>query len=115
MKYFLYTKHSIQFYSFHQHTIKEDLFNFFSFPVFALTSQVSKPWPKSFQHGYSPDFVKLHSELANPTEFQLDGVGVDFVFLCHNKKEGRRNNPHLASNRRNGPICLKSGGLPVGV
>ena len=25
-------------------------------------------------------FVKLHSELANPTELQLDGVGVDFVF-----------------------------------
>ena len=24
--------------------------------------------------------VKLHSELANPTELQLDGVGVDFVF-----------------------------------
>ena len=26
------------------------------------------------------DIVKLHSELANPTELQLDGVGVDFVF-----------------------------------
>ena len=25
-------------------------------------------------------FVKLHSELALPTELQLDGVGVDFVF-----------------------------------
>ena len=95
MKYFLYTKHSIQFYSFHQHTIKEDLFNFFSFPVFALTSQVSKPWPKSFQHGYSPDFVKLHSELANPTEFQLDGVGVDFVFpLVTTNEVSNNNNPH---------------------
>ena len=33
--------------------------------------------------------VKLHSELANPTELQLDGVGVDFVFppsqLSNNK------------------------------
>ena len=25
-------------------------------------------------------FVKLHSELALPTELQLDRVGVDFVF-----------------------------------
>ena len=25
-------------------------------------------------------FVKLHSKLINPTELQLDGVGVDFVF-----------------------------------
>ena len=25
-------------------------------------------------------FVKLHSKLGNPTELQLDGVGVDFVF-----------------------------------
>ena len=39
--------------------------------------------------------VKLHSELANPTELQLDGVGVDFV--CH------KNKPHLASTRRNIP------------
>ena len=28
-------------------------------------------------------FVKLHSELADPTELQLVGVGVDFVFTCH--------------------------------
>ena len=27
-----------------------------------------------------PTFVKLHSELALPTELQLDRVGVDFVF-----------------------------------
>ena len=96
MKYFLYTKHSIQFYSFHQHTIKEGLFDFFSFPVFALTSQVSKLWPKSFQHGYSPDFVKLPSKLAHPTELQLDGGGVDSVFLCHKKKkEGMTNTKPL--------------------
>ena len=28
--------------------------------------------------------VKLHSELALPTEVQLDKVGVDFVFPRHN-------------------------------
>ena len=28
-------------------------------------------------------FVKLHSELALPTELQLDRVGVDFVFPRH--------------------------------
>ena len=27
-----------------------------------------------------PNIVKLHSELAIPTELQLDRVGVDFVF-----------------------------------
>ena len=27
-------------------------------------------------------FVKLHSELADPTELQFVGVGVDFVFTC---------------------------------
>ena len=31
-------------------------------------------------------FVKLPSELADPTELQLVGVGVDFVFTL----EGRR-------------------------
>ena len=31
------------------------------------------------------DIVKLHSELALPTEPQLDRVGVDFVSPCHNK------------------------------
>ena len=38
-------------------------------------------------------------------------VGVDFVFP--RKKEGRkkegRNNPHLASSRRNDPTCLNFG------
>ena len=44
-------------------------------------------------------------------------VGVDFVFP-RKKKEGRKqkNNPHLASSRRNGPICrLKFGDCLVGV
>ena len=40
-------------------------------------------YPSCFQ----ADVVKLHSELANPTELQLDGVGVDLhnlydVFYC---------------------------------
>ena len=56
--------------------------------------------------------AKLHSKLANPTEPQLDWVGVDFVFPCHNNKN---KNPHLVSTRRNGHTCLKSGGIPVGV
>ena len=29
---------------------------------------------------FKPFFVKLHSELALPTELQLDRAGVDFVF-----------------------------------
>ena len=41
-------------------------------------------------------------QLANPTDLQLDWEGVDFIFPCHKKKEGRRNNPHLAFSRRNG-------------
>ena len=28
--------------------------------------------------------VKLHSELANPTELKLDGIGVDFGSPRHN-------------------------------
>ena len=30
-------------------------------------------------------------------------------------QEGRRNNPHLASARRNDPSCLKSGVCPLSV
>ena len=44
-------------------------------------------------------------QLANPTQLQLVGEGVDFVFP-RIMKEGRRNNPHLAPSRRNGPKCL---------
>ena len=57
-------------------------------------------------------FVKLHSEHANPTELQLEKVGFDFVFPCHNNK------PHLPSTRRNGPIytiCLKFCCIPASV
>ena len=41
--------------------------------------------------------------LANPTQLQLVGVGVDFVFLWKKEEESRKKNPHLASSRRNGP------------
>ena len=54
--------------------------------------------------------VKLHSELADPTEVQLDGVGVDFVFPCHNNNNNN-NNPQLDSTRRNDPTCLKFAGF----
>ena len=54
-------------------------------------------------------FVKLHSELADPSELRLDGEEVYFVFPCHNK------NPHLASTRKDGPTCLKFVGIPLGV
>ena len=56
--------------------------------------------------------VKLHSKLAIPTELQMDGVGVDFVFVWN--AEGRKK-PHLASTGRYAPTCLKFGGCPVGV
>ena len=35
--------------------------------------------------------VKLHFELENPTELQLDGVGVDFVFPLSQQQV---TNPH---------------------
>ena len=38
--------------------------------------------------------VKLHSELANPTELQLDGVGVDFVSLLLQLTITTSSNPH---------------------
>ena len=51
--------------------------------------------------------VKLHSELANPTESQLDRVGVDFVFppsqVTNNK------NPHQNLQRRKFTTDLKFG------
>ena len=50
-------------------------------------------------------FCQTPLHLADPTLLQLVGVGVDFVFLRKKKKkkEGRkkRNNPHLASSKRN--------------
>ena len=59
--------------------------------------------------------VKLYYlHLANPTQLQLIGVGVDFVFP-RKKKEGRRTNPHLAFSRRNDPTCLIFGDCLVGV
>ena len=62
-------------------------------------------------------FCQTPLQLANPTELQLDGVGVDFVFPCHNnKKEGRsKNNPHLTFSRRDDPTCLNFGDCLVGV
>ena len=60
--------------------------------------------------------VKLHFKIANLTELQLDGVGVDFVFPCHkNNKNQKKKNPHLVSTGRNGPIRSKYNGIPVGV
>ena len=45
-------------------------------------------------------------QLANPTQLQLVGVGVDSVFPRKKKEGSRRNNLHLASGRRNDPTCL---------
>ena len=50
--------------------------------VYGLASKLSPKWALIL--------VKLHYELANPIELQLDGVGVDFVFPCHKKKEEGR-------------------------
>ena len=55
---------------------------------------------------------KLQSELADPTQFLLIRIGVDFVFSCHNKN--KKKNPRLAFTRRNGFTWLKLGGCPVG-
>ena len=51
-------------------------------------------------------FCQTPLQLANPTELQLDGVGVDFVFPCHKKDEEGRNNPHLAFTSRKGTTGL---------
>ena len=69
-------------------------------PTDPKTSRITPVQKKAKNEGFDlPDFnccvicafiVKLHSELANPTELQLDGVGVDFVFppsqLSNNNK-----------------------------
>ena len=57
-------------------------------------------------------------QLANPSQLQLVGVGVDFVFPLKGRKEeeGRRKkNPHLAFSRRNDPTCLIFSDCLVGV
>ena len=54
-------------------------------------------------------FCQTPLQLANPTELQLDGVGVDFVFPCHNNKKEGRNNPHRTLTRRNVPTYFKFG------
>ena len=66
------------------------------------------------QHnGYN---CKTPLQLADPTQFELVGVGVDFVFQRKKNKEGRKKkNPHLASSKRNGPTCLNFGDCLVGV
>ena len=45
---------------------------------------------------YAYTFVKLHSELALPTELQLDRVGVDFVFPLSQQQQ----QPSPKSTRR---------------
>ena len=63
-------------------------------------------------------FVKLHSELADPTQLQLVRVGVEFVLPCHNPwntSSAAWKNPHLASTRGNYPTCWKFGGCPLDV
>ena len=57
-------------------------------------------------------FCQTPLQLENPTQLQLVGEGVDFVFPWK-KKEGR-NNPHLASSRRNAPTRLNFGDLSCG-
>ena len=58
-----------------------------------------------------PCFCQTPLQLAKPTQFQLVGKGVDFVFP-RKKKEGR--NPHLASSKRNDPKCLNFSDCLVG-
>ena len=51
---------------------------------------------------FSLNFCQTPLQLANSTQLQLVGVGVDFDFP--QKKKGR--NPHLDYSRRNDPKCL---------
>ena len=78
---------------------------FMKFFFKAITIQRAKiPWKSE---------LSLRRYLQNyATELQLVGVGVDYVFP---RKKGRKKNPHLASNRRNGSICLNFGDCLVGV
>ena len=53
-------------------------------------------------------------QLAHPTELQLVGVGVDFDSPLEGRRR-KKNNPHLASGRKNDPTCLKFYDCLVGV
>ena len=67
-----------------------------------LNASYDMNWDRCQQitHIETFDIAKLHSELADPTQFQLIGAGVDFVF-AKNGQSLRNRNPHLASTRRN--------------
>ena len=43
-------------------------------------------------------FVQLHSEIANPTQLQLVGLGADFVFPCHKTTHPQQPMQHILSN-----------------
>ena len=67
---------------------------------------------------YEFKYCQTPLQLANPTQLQLVGEGVDFVFLRkeEGRKEGRKKegrNPRLASSRRN--ACLSFDDCLVGV
>ena len=59
----------------------------------------------------------MEGVLEDPTQLQLVGGEVDFVFPREGrrKEEGRRSNPHLAFSRRNDPTGQIFGDCLVGV
>ena len=63
---------------------------------------------------YFWEFCQTPLQLANLTQLELVGVGVDFVFPQEGRKEEGMN-PHLASTRGNDPLCLKLVDCLVGV
>ena len=110
------------------------LFDFWNFPLFRtfLNSHASlsllvlpfisslDPWLfgllvpwflGSLDHSF---VVKLHSDLRILTQFQLVGVGVDFVFPLEGRRK-KKKNPHLAFSRWNDPTCLIFSDCLVGV
>ena len=58
--------------------------------------------------------VKLHSKLADQTQLQVVGVGLDFAFPCHQtlEEEGRKKEPKPSFYHREWPFTLEIWWLP---
>ena len=59
--------------------------------------------------------VKLHSNLQ--TQLNFSWLEKELTLFSHGRKrkEGRKNNPHLAFSRKNDPTCLNFADCIVGV
>ena len=52
-------------------------------------------------------YLYMHTRTCRPIPTLVGGVGVDFIFPCHDNKNVKNKSPQLTSNRGKGPTCSK--------